>query len=101
MEEEWIVLERDFPTQDKALKAAGIIEIAEGRLSSNPKGPRYDIETETFETEAGWRVKWRKILAGYNSGCSNCGSCGEQAPVKTNNKLGKVIEFKRPGQESN
>lgn len=98
--EEWIVVERIFPTQDKAKQAIGIIEIAESRLSSNAKGSRYDIETETFETEAGWRVKWRKVFAGYNSGCSNCSSCGESpTPVKATGKTGKLLEFRRPEQK--
>ena len=98
--EEWVILERNFVSKDKALKAASILEITEGRLSGSPNGPRFDIETEIFETEDGWRIKWRKVFAGYNTGCSNCGSCGEShTPKNKNNGLGKVIEFKRDRRE--
>jgi hypothetical protein len=99
--EEWIILERDFSTREKAIQAAGIIQITESRLSSIPKGPQYDIEIEIFETEERWRVKWRKIFAGINSGCSKCNSCNEsQIPLKKGNKTGKLIEFKRKRQET-
>jgi hypothetical protein len=94
--DEWSVLERDFPTKEKALQAAGIIQITESRLSSSSNGPQYDIETQIFETEAKWRVRWRKVFVGDNSGCSGCGSCKENnQPVKTGNRPGKLIEFKR------
>lgn len=95
--EEWSILERDFPTKEKAIKAAGIIQITESRLSSNPKGPQYDIETEIFEIQNRWQIKWRKVFVGYNSGCSNCNSCKENAPpLKTSTRSGKLLEFKKP-----
>lgn len=99
--EEWVILERDFPTKEKALQAAGIIQIAESRLSNRSKGPQYDIETEIFETKEIWRVKWRKVFAGYNSGCSQCSSCKETDILpKTGNRQGKLIEFKRNIKET-
>jgi len=98
--EEWTLLGREFPTKDKASKAAGIIEITEARLSSAPNGTQYNIETDIFETEEGWRVKWRKVFAGYNSGCSKCGSCGEKNnSAKTGTKTGQLVEFKRHKQD--
>jgi len=99
--EEWNVSGSEFPTKEKALKAAGIIQITESRLTSVPRGPRYDIETEIYETGEGWRVKWRKVFAGYDSGCGKCSSCSEvNTPSKPGNKSGKLIEFKRKRQDN-
>ncbi|MDT3705103.1 MAG: hypothetical protein ROZ36_19430 [Thermincola sp.] len=98
--EEWSTLERDFPTKEKALKAAGIIQITESRLSSNPNGVQFDIETEIFEMDGRWRIKFRKVFAGYSTGCGSCSSCKESNLVhKKDNQPGKLIEFKRNKQK--
>ena len=93
--EEWTMVKQVFSTEVKAQKAANIISITESRLSSNPGGAQYSIETEVFMTDAGWQVRWRKVLIGYGGGCSGCGSCGS-AGDNTNQeaRLAKVIQFK-------
>jgi len=98
--EEWLILQRDFPTKERAIQAAGIMQITESRLSGTPNGPQYDIETEIFEMEKRWWVKWRKVFVGYDSGCSKCSSCSESnGPAKTSTRPGKVLEFKKTGRK--
>lgn len=100
--EEWTTVKQVFPTEAKAEKAANIISITESRLSSNPNGPQYSVETEVFMTDAGWQVRWRKVLTGYGGGCSGCGSCGSSGGSSVSSgdntnpeaRLAKVIEFK-------
>lgn len=91
----WVKLKNSFATEEKALRAAGIVATTESRLSSEPGGPQYEVETRIEQTDEGWQVYWRKEFVGYESGCGGggCGSCGEnetQEPQK-----GKVIPFPR------
>lgn len=97
--EEWVTMNRIFPTEDKALKAAGIIRITESRLLSVPRGPQYDIEVGVDKVADGWQVRWRKVLTGYDSGCSGCGSCNNVTDEsgKQKQEPGKVLKF-RPKQ---
>lgn len=96
--DEWTVIQEIFPSEDKARRVAGIIEITESRLSSQPRGPQYTVETEITAVENGWQLRWRKVLIGYDRGCSGCGSCGgTTAPPAAEAKTGrgKVLEFRR------
>ncbi|MDW7651814.1 MAG: hypothetical protein SCK29_13115 [Bacillota bacterium] len=92
---EWIKLRTAFDSEEKALKAAGIVATTEARLNSEPHGPQYDVETRIEKAEEKFHVYWRKVFAGYDTGCGGgCGSCGEEKtpPAQT----GKVIPFKKP-----
>lgn len=93
--EDWTTVKQIFLTEDKAQKAANIISITESRLSSSSGGAQYSVETEVFMTDAGWQVRWRKIITGYGGGCSGCGSCGTAGnDSKQETRLAKVIQFK-------
>lgn len=97
--EEWVTMNRIFPTEDKAIEVAKIIRITESRLLSVPRGPQYDIEIKVDKVDDGWQVRWRKVLTGYDSGCGGCGSCDNvTGNGKQNPGQGKVIKFK-PKQE--
>ncbi|MCL4439281.1 MAG: hypothetical protein M1609_01415 [Firmicutes bacterium] len=97
--ENWVTVKKTFSTAEEARRVAEILKITESRLSSVPRGPQYDIETEVSRADDGWQVRWRKVLAGYDSGCSGCGSCNNKSnPGKQSVGQGKVIEFK-PKQE--
>lgn len=92
--EEWVTVNKVFPTEEKALKAANIISVTESRLQSSPKGAQYDIETEVLQSDDGWYVRWRKIFAGFGGGCSGCGSCNTGPENRQETRPGKVLEFK-------
>ena len=93
--EEWVIVEKIFPSEDKAQKAALVIKVTESRLLSATRGAQYDIETEVAVVSGGWQIRWRKVLMGYDSGCSNCGSCQNQGKqAKTERRPGKVLQFK-------
>ena len=97
--EEWVTMDRIFPTEEKALKIGNTIRIAESRILSIPRGPQYDIEIRVDKVEDGWQLRWRKVLTGYDSGCGGCGSCKDVTEKeKQNPGPGKVIKF-RPKQE--
>ena len=68
------------------------------KLFIGSKGSQYENEPEIFdfETEARWRAKRRKGYVGNYAGYSKCISCREStSPIKTVNKPGKLLEFKR------
>lgn len=92
--EEWVIVGKVFPTEDKARKAASIISVTESRLQSSAKGAQYDIETEVLQTGDGWQIRWRKVFAGYGGGCSGCGSCNTGSENRPSAKPGKLLEFK-------
>ncbi|HWI54729.1 MAG TPA: hypothetical protein VNT57_03485 [Desulfobacteria bacterium] len=96
--EEWVVVNKVFPTEEKARKASNIISVTESRLLSSPNGAQYDIETEVLQTGDGWQVRWRKVFAGIGGGCSGCGSCNSgpenRQDTRQGTKPGKVLEFR-------
>ncbi len=92
--EEWVMVNKVFPTEEKALKAANIISITESRLQSSPNGAKYDIETEILQTDEGWQVRWRKVFLGFGGGCSGCGSCNTGPEQRQAAKPGRILEFK-------
>ena len=98
---EWVTVNKVFSFEVQARKAAQVITVTESRLSSASQGVNYDIETEVIQSTDGWRIRWRKVLANQNSGCSQCGSCQSQSEQsKTELQPGKVLQFKpRPKVE--
>lgn len=93
---EWVTLQTLFDNEEKAIKTANIVATTESRLASNPNGPQYEVETRIEQVEGKWQVSWRKVFAGFKSGCGGgCQSCQQQrAPKRTNG--GKVIPFRKP-----
>jgi len=73
--ESWVNLNKIFLNIKQAENAAKIVETTESRLSSIPRGPQYNIETEVYEVNDGWRIRWRKVFVGNDSGCKGCSSC--------------------------
>lgn len=93
--EEWVTVEKVYQLEEQARKAAQVISITESRLLSSKKGAQYDIVTEVVEVPDGWQIRWRKVMVGYDSGCSGCGSCQSKSmPAKNETKPGKVLLFK-------
>lgn len=93
--EDWVTVEKIYPFEEQARKAAQVIRVTESRLLSSERGAQYDIETEVMEISDGWQIRWRKVMVGYGSGCSGCDSCQNQsAPAETQIKPGKVLQFK-------
>lgn len=94
---EWIKVKVLYDSEEKALKAANIISTTEARLASQPRGAQYEVETKVEQLEGKWQVLWRKIFAGYKSGCSGeCNSCSE---VSLKQPKAKVIPFKKPANK--
>lgn len=99
MELEWVKLQTSFDSEQKALKAANIVATTESRLSSQPRGPQYDVETKVEQVADKWQVFWRKVFVGNKTGCGGgCGSCHSELPEKNQGgqKKGKVIPFRKP-----
>ena len=94
--EDWVRVASVYPTEEKAKKAANIIEITESRLANSPNGPQYMVETMIEKVAEGWQILWRKLFSGYKSGCGGgCSSCGSEDTSRKKKEMGKVIPFKR------
>lgn len=94
--EEWVTVEKIYPFEAQAKKAAQVIRVAESRLLSSELGLQYDVETELVKSPTGWQIRWRKVLLGNGSGCGGCSSCqgqNQNMPVKSKPQAGKVISF--------
>ena len=92
---EWVKLQTSFDSEAKALKAANTVEITEAKLSSQPRGPQYQVETQIRKVDEKWQVYWRKVFIGYEAGCGGCKSCQDKPPQP---EKGKVIPFRKPGE---
>jgi hypothetical protein len=99
MELEWVKLHNSFDSEEKALKAATVVATTESRLSSQARGPQYEVETRIEQVADKWLVFWRKVFVGNKTGCGGgCGSCHNELPEKNNDgqKNGKVLPFRKP-----
>lgn len=98
MELEWVKLQNSFDSEEKALKAANIVATTESRLSSQPRGPQYDVETRVEQVADKWQVFWRKVFVGNKAGCGGgCSSCHNELPEKNKDgQKGKVLPFRKP-----
>jgi hypothetical protein len=95
--EDWVTVDKVYPFEAQAQKAAQIVRVTESRLLSTELGLQYDVETELVESPTGWQIRWRKVLLGNGSGCGGCSSCQDQSqktPVKSGPQSGTVILFK-------
>ncbi|MBS4024022.1 MAG: hypothetical protein KGZ79_16655 [Dethiobacter sp.] len=90
---EWVKLQTSFDSEGKALKAANTAAIIEARLTSQPRGPQYQVETKIKKVDEKWQVFWRKVFIGYEAGCGGgCKACDDKSPQSDK---GKVIPFKK------
>jgi hypothetical protein len=100
--EEWVTVKKVYPTESQARKAAQVIRVTESRLSSHARGAQYDVEFEVTENSVGWQIRWRKVMADFDTECSSCGSCQSQnTGTKNEAQLGKVLQFKLKNTKEN
>lgn len=99
---EWVTLQTLYDSKEKALRTASIVATTESRLVNQQRGPQYEVETRVEQVEDKWQVSWRKVFAGFKTGCGGCQSCQAKLPVQKTQEQdsGKVIPFRKPSAKN-